>query len=280
MNEDGVHADIPDTEYHSLPSLSSSGAKLLLPPSTPAKFRERMDNPPPPKPHFDFGHLVHKLVLDAGSDIEVIDAEDWRSKAAREARDQAHAEGKIPALKDEYRQAVLMRRAVRYHPIAGSLFDSGDAEMSLYTTDPDTGIKLRARPDWMTQRRDGRLWLVDLKTCADADPETFGRTAHKWGYHLQFAWYHTVARLLELDESPAFVFVNVEKEPPYLVSVCELDLDAYQLGRADMRRAIRIYQQCTETGVWPGYAEDVHSISLPPWAYPKQPFTYQLGETA
>lgn len=263
--EDGVKSDMSDRDYHADASLSASGAKLLLPPSCPAKFRERMDNPPEPKPHFDFGHVVHALVLGKGADLAVIDAPDWRGKYAREARDKAHAGGQIPVLASEYAVAETMCHEVRCHPVAGDLMADGDAETSLFATDPDTGVKLRARPDWMTQQ-DGRLYLLDLKTCADANPATFGRTAEKWGYYLQFAWYVAVVRLLELDDSPAFLFVCVEKEPPHLVSVCELDMDAYLLGRKHMRQAINTYQRCIQTGQWPGYDNTIHSISLPPWA--------------
>ena len=58
---DGLYT-VDEQSYHrDRGSLSVSGAKLLLPPSCPAKFKERMDNPPPPKPHFDFGSIVHTL---------------------------------------------------------------------------------------------------------------------------------------------------------------------------------------------------------------------------
>lgn len=270
---EGVHSGVPDDIYHAdKTSLSASGAKLLLPPSVPAKFRERMDNPPPSKPVFDFGKLVHKLVLGEGAGIDVVQAKDWRTKAAQDAKDKAQKAGLIPVLVSEHDQAEQMAEQVEKHPIAGPLFrdncaDSGPkAEISLCVTDPDTGVRLRARPDWITQR-DGRLWLLDLKTTIDANPDTFGRSAHKWGYHIQCAWYVTVARMLELDESPAFLLVCVEKEPPYLVSVCEFDMDAYQLGKRQMLQAIRTYQECVTSGVWPGYAPEIQSLSLPAWAY-------------
>lgn len=277
---DGIYPDMPERDYHADPSLSSTGAKLLLPPSCPAKYRERMDNPPNPKPNFDFGHLVHHVVLRKGAPIAEIGAADYKTQAARKLRDLAHENGEIPALTHELTQATFMASQVFAHPVAGPLLTSGDAETSLFTTDPDAGVRMRARPDWMTQR-DGRLWLVDLKTTVDANPDTFGRAAHKWGYHIQCAWYCTVARLLELDESPAFVLVCVEKEPPYLVSVCEFDMDAYLLGRKQMQQAIQTYQRCMETGEWPGYDQTIHSISLPPWAFADdQPTVNDLLEGA
>ena len=87
---DGIYGWVPEALYHrDSGSLSFSGAKLLLPPSCPAKFKERMDNPPKPKRIFEFGHLVHLEVLGKGVDTVEIDANDYRTKAAREARDRA-----------------------------------------------------------------------------------------------------------------------------------------------------------------------------------------------
>jgi hypothetical protein len=264
----GVHGGISDAEYHSCrDSLSASGAKLLLPPSCPAKFREYMGSPPKPKPEFDFGKLAHKLVLGEGEDIVEVEAADWRGKDAREARDKAHADGKIPALTAELNRAHDMNMEVRIHPIAGPLLNAeGHSEVSLFTRDPDTGVNLRARPDRMTNGGD-RVTILDYKTAADANPATFGRTAEKWGYHIQFAWYVTVARLLKLDDNPAFLFVCQEKTPPYLVSVCELDGEAFDLGRRQMQQAIGIFKSCTDMDAWWGYGPEIHSVSLPPWAF-------------
>ncbi|PIJ36757.1 hypothetical protein BMW24_003585 [Mycobacterium heckeshornense] len=263
---DGVYPYVTLADYQAdRATLSVSGAKLLL--SSPAKYRWQLDNPPEHKPYFDVGSAVHKLILGEGPDIECVDAEDWRGKHARERRDKAHEQGRIPLLAADYHAAVDMMDAVKlHHRLAPQLFEDGRAEISLYATDPATGVRLRARPDWMTQR-DGRLWLVDLKTCANADPRDFGRTAHNLGYHLQMAWYVTVARLLELDPAPVFVFVLVEKEPPYLVSVVELDGEAFALGCRQMRRAIDTYVVCSEWDEWPGYGDGIEPVSLPPWVF-------------
>jgi hypothetical protein len=63
------------------------------------------------------------------------------------------------------------------------------------------------------------------------------------------------------------VFIAHEKEPPYLVSVVELDADAVALGRALNARAAEMFRDCRESGVWPGYGDEVHQISLPRWSY-------------
>ena len=270
---------IPDTVYHRLPGLSASGAKLLVPPSCPAKYKANRDNPPPSNAVFDLGKAVHKLVLGEGAPLQIIDAKDWRSKAASEARNEAYAAGVIPILVGDFAQIKAMSDAVLAHPVAGKLIDDsvGEAEVSLLADDPGTGVRLRARPDWSTER-DGRLWLVDLKTTVTAEPRAFARKAADYRYHLQAAWYVQVAALLNLDPCAAFVFVAVEKEPPYLVSVTEWDGEAMTEGARLMREAIKTYALCKESDFWSGYPEGITPMYLPRWAFGAQESIGELLE--
>ena len=276
--EPGIFADIPEAAYHAdRGSLSATGAKLLLPPSAPAKFRQYLDTPQDPKRHFDFGSLVHTLILGKGANLEVLDPQihglkkdgtiadsPTATSAWKQADELARRSGKLPVHIDDHSKALEIRDAVLAHPVAGPLFDSGEPEMSMYAQDPETGVQLRARVDWLT-KHGGRTWLVDLKTSLTAHPDDFARRAAKFKYHCQAAFYRMVASLLDM-ENTAFVFVVVEKTPPYLVSVVEYDAEAIAEGHRLNRIAIDTYAKCMETGVWPGYPEVVNPISLPLWA--------------
>ena len=273
--EDGLYT-VEESTYHAdRGSLSCSGAKLLLPPSCPAKFRQRMDNPPPAKRHFEFGHLVHLLVLGIGVPTVEIDADNYRTKAAQEQRDAARAEGKIPVLvgadaNDEFgaelAKAQAMADSVRAHPEAGELFRRGHPEKSLYWTDPETGVRLRARADWLTLINE-RLTCVDLKTGVTANPTELVRPFWKFGYHVQASWYRRLLIEIGLHHDPDFVFVTVEKEPPYLVTVVRYDSAAMAEGERLGRAAIDTYVECMRTGVWPSYVDQAVEIGLPPYAF-------------
>lgn len=272
ITEPGVYDAIPDRVYHADPvpagSLSVSGAKLLLPPSCPAKFAWERAHPPLPKDTYSFGHAAHKLVLGVGPDLVVVDTDDWRTKAAKEAKTAALADGNVPLLRHEHDVVQAMAAAIRNHRLAARLLAPGTGlpEQSLFWADPDTGVWLRGRVDWLRHPRAGkRLILVDYKTCDNASDEAFARTAYDYGYHRQDPWYVDGAKALGLDDDPAFVFVLQEKTPPYLVNVVELDPVAVEIGRDQNRRAITIFRRCQETGRWPGYGDDVQSIALPAW---------------
>jgi hypothetical protein len=269
----GVYTMTAD-EYHADPvaggSLSSTGARRLLPPSCPAKFRWEQDHGAPPKRHFDLGHAAHQLVLgDAGAEIVVIDADSYRTKAAQADRDDAYEAGAIPLLPAEHDQVKAMAASVLAHPIASRLFNPqrGRPEVALIWRDHSTGIWRRARFDWLPDAGPGRLIIPDLKTCASADPDALSKAVAQHGYHQQSAWYRDGAIALGLGgEDTAFVFVCVEKTPPYVVTVIELDHVAMRIGAARNRRALSIYEHCSTTGHWPPYSEDIEQISLPVWA--------------
>ena len=281
--ENGTFAGLDNESYHAdTASLSSSGAKLLLPPSCPAKFRQRMDGPKEYKQVFDFGTVTHGLVLGEGGDYVVLDpevhglkgdgkvADNPRATAMwKAAEEQARKDRKTPISKSDYERATEMAAVVWTHPLAGEILGAkGQAETSLYADDPKTGIRLRARPDWMTSAYEpSRLWIADYKTTVTAAPHDFSRKAADYGYHFQAAWYINVAKLLGLDPNPRFIFIAQEKEAPYLVSVTEFDDEAIEEGDRLVRQAIDTYAHCMKTGQWPGYDEGITQMSLPPWKF-------------
>ena len=272
ISADEYHAD-PLKDSPGGPSLSSTGARKLLN-KCPARFRYEQDNPEPPKRHYDFGHAAHRLVLGRGDGIEVIAANDFRTKAAKEARDEAHAAGRVPMLKAEFDKAQEMAAAVFAHPFAGRLFEGGKPERSLFWKDAEFGVWRRSRPDFMPQS--GTIF-ADYKTCASAQPDDLKKSIWNYGYHQQAAWYLDSIRALGIHDDPSLLFVFQEKEPPYLVTVAEADPVALGWGRIQNRKALSIFAECVETGVWPGYVDDVLRLPLPGFAEGQLEHAHDLG---
>lgn len=266
VNAPGVY-DMDAEQYHAHPSLSASGARKLLPPSCPALYRYEADHPPAPKREFDIGHAAHRLVLGAGPELAVIDAADYKTTAARQKRDEAHARGAVPLLSHEHDQVQAMAAALRAHPLATALFQPGrgQPERSLFWLDIASGVWCRARLDWLPERGTRRMILPEYKSCRSAAPDNLQRAIHDYGYHQQAAWYIDGVTALGLAAEPAFVLVAQEKTPPYLVTIAEPDAVALRIGRQLNRQAINTYRECTATGSWPGYSDGVEHIGLPAW---------------
>lgn len=266
-----VRDGMPVDEYHDHNSLSSTGARKLLPPSCPAQFRYDREHPPLPKREFDFGHAAHKLVLGDGPDIDVLEFDSYQTKAAQQQRDEAYGMDVVPLLRHEYEQVEAMAAAIRQHPVAGPLFTPGTGipERSIFWTDKGTGVRCRCRPDWLKQLP-GLTVCVDYKTAKDASPDGFSKAIQTYGYHQQDAWYLDGLEAAGLaDDGARFLFVVQQKTAPYLITVRELDTQTRDIGRARNERALRIYADCQTTGQWPdwtGPVDTIPTISLPTWA--------------
>lgn len=266
--------EMSDADYHRDPveggSLSNTEARRVL--ECPAKykwFKEHQEH----KATFEFGHAAHRQVLGIGAAIAVCDFPDWRTKDARDARAAARADGASPVLAHEWETVQAMVEAIEAHPIAHRLLTAagGKSEQAMFwrDVDPFTGrsVWLRSRLDRLpaVPTTTGRMIVADYKTAANASGTAFSRAAASYGYHQQAAWYLDGIRAL-LERHAAFVFVIQEKTAPYLVNVVELDATALQIGRELNARALARWIECTDRGVWPGYAEDVQQVALPKWA--------------
>jgi hypothetical protein len=272
ITEPGVY-DMSNEDYHADPvpggSLSSTGARRLLPPGCPAQFAYDREHPPESKPHFDMGHIAHMLVLGVGAECQVIDAPTWQTKAARVERDEARAAGLVPLLAHQYAECEAMADALRRHPLASLLFnpDHGRPEQSLFWVDEPTGIWCRARLDWLPDRIPGmRMIIPDYKTADAVDIDALVRACASHGYHQQDSWYRAAVQALGLaGDDVRFVLVFQSKTPPYLVTIVEMDHVAQRLGHQLNRQALQIYQHCRDTRSWPAHADDVVQLRLPAW---------------
>lgn len=271
ITEPGVYL-IPEDVYHADPvpgrSLSVSGAKKLLPPHCPAKFRHDQLSPPPPTQAMELGTAAHKLVLGIGPHLHVVDAKDWRTKAAQAEAEAAREAGAVPLLTADYERVDAMAAAIRRHPIASRLLspERGEPERSIFWRDEEFGVWRRGRLDQMPHPGRGRPIITDYKTTASASPEEIPKAVANYRYDMQDDWYRAAYRAMFPGEEPAFVFVFQEKTPPYLITCAELDTDARMAGERLNRAALEIYRDCAAVDNWPGYAYDITPITLPAWA--------------
>lgn len=163
--------------------------------------------------------------------------------------------------KAEWDQCLAVQRAVRSHPAAADLLKSGRAEVTIEWADSETGIKCKARIDYLADA------ISDLKTCKDASPVTFGRTAWRLAYHTQAAWYQEAVRAATGRLLP-FSFIAAEVEEPHVVQVYNVPEHVLDIGREEFRGLLRALAAYRERDQWPGYSDDgaALELSLPRWA--------------
>jgi len=281
--------DLLASDYHELKALSASAAWLLAE-DCPAKFLWRSPWNPlweaEDKPDFDLGTAAHLAVLEPDqfdARTELIEAADYRGGKAREKRDQARAEGKVPLLLWQHDIVRAIAGSIKAHPIAGQAFTDGQPEVTLTWRDGLTGVPCKARVDWLPNHGN---WLIDLKSAASANPRVWRDQAYRLGYHARAAWYIDGAAAVFGHRPDEYWFVVVEKEPPYLVSVIAFDEMALDWGRRVNRRACQLFARCTAAADWPGYRDPAANhdrafrVNLPPWALYQLQDRDEAGEFA
>jgi hypothetical protein len=259
--------DLDEREYHAHPALSNSLAKLMLPPNCPAMYPYRRAHPEETSDVFDFGRAAHAMVLGVGAPVRVLPFDDRRTNAYKAAAEEARAEGATPILAKQGERLTAMVGALADHPIAGPLLKRTDFrhELSVFWQDVAFDVHRRARLDLYPDTPLAAAIVVDYKTAESAEPRAFARKAATYGYHLQDAYYSDAVEAVT-GERPRFVFVVQEKEPPYLVSVVQLDENARDLGRRRVAEALELFAWCQERDEWPGF-DGVEVVDLPPWSY-------------
>lgn len=271
MIEPGLY-ELAIEDYHRdpcpEPSLSNSLIPWLL--QAPAKARVRhprlVAHPLETESRrMDLGSVAHKLLLGRGRDITVVEADNYRTKAAQEARDAARAEGHIPILMADLKIAEDMHTAAVRQLIAfgcGDVFGSHDGQSELAMVWQDAsgawGRNLIDRllnhlPTW-------EIW--DYKTTdRSARPEDAGLGIHvvEMGYDTQFAMQERGIFTLfpQLAGRLRFRLLFQETEDPYLISVVEPDEATMTIARKKVAMAFALWAACVKNQAWPGYTPKI-----------------------
>jgi hypothetical protein len=268
--------DLPAAAYHAdpcpEPSLSCSIANLLCH-ASPAHARQAHPRLNPDavdekREEFDLGTIAHALLLEGSADrIAIVDAKDFRTKAAQEARDAAYAAGQLPILAarwvDVQAMVVAARAQLDQHADGGRwMFTGGKPEQTVIWQ--EDGLWCRARLDWLRHSSAG-VAIDDYKTTSgSANPEAWSRAMFDRGADLQAAWYRRAVAALTEQDAP-FRYAVQETFPPYALSVISLGPDALLLAEKKVLYALDVWRSCLASNTWPGYPRQTAYAGLPPW---------------
>lgn len=266
----------PAAVYHAdpcpEPSLSSGVACTLLDETPRHAWAQHprlglVEDEDPRSRKADLGSVAHTLLTGEGRSVQVIEAEAYTTKAAREARDEAIEAGLTPVLRPDLLKAERMVDAVRAR-LSGMLgtdgaFLEGRGETAAIWQDP-TGIWGRAMIDWWSP---GQPVLWDLKTTSAGLSDRAIGTRIAEGWDLQAAWYcRGVEQLVpELRGRTRMLFVVVETAPPHECRVIALDGSARHVGHRRAVHAAALFADCLRRDRWPGYPAEVETIETPGW---------------
>lgn len=269
--------NLPAAEYHAdpcvEPSLSNSLAKQLIQTSP----RHAWMRHPRLNPHyareesetFDLGTAAHAVLLQGEAAVAIIDAKDWRTTAAKDARTAARLAKQIPILAarwaDVQAMVIAARDQLAAHRDGRLMFLDGQAEQTFLWK--DQGVWCRALLDYHRRQADALFpWAIDdyKTTGASANPDEWTRTLFSSGFDLQVAWYQRAVHLVT-GEQAQFRFAVQENFPPYALSVIALGPDAAVIAEKKRQYAVERWQDCRARDVWPTYPDRTCYAALPGW---------------
>jgi hypothetical protein len=147
------------------------------------------DNRPLPKKAFNFGSVVHKMLLEP----EHMTHEEW-----------------ISLTDDEQEKANRMYEAVQKHTFTSELIKIAEREQThLFEID---GLPCKSKLDLKYDEL-----IVDLKTTSSQNIVEFCEALQKFDNHRQAAFY-----LDGTDDGKEFVFIGIQKHAPFEIFHVEL----------------------------------------------------------
>jgi exodeoxyribonuclease VIII len=267
---------ISNQEYHADNSRISNSRLKELAKSPRHYWAKYLDPNRQPEPQTDallLGQACHTAVFEPhkfDKEFAVKPKFDMRTTAGKQAAAdfQEMNNGKTLITIDMYDNAMRIKSAVRNHDVAKLFLQKGKAEETFYFTEPESGAPVKIRTDFISESTN---YIVDLKTTKDASPLAFGKSAYDYWYHTQAALYLDGLSFNNVRPD-GFLFIAVESSAPYEVALYYADDEAIQLGRQTYMPLLKLFQECQQSGNWPGYSSEVQQLQLPNWALNKLKF--------
>lgn len=248
-----------DKKYRDAPGISQSALKQVL--KSPYKYKYFLDNPEPPTPAMEFGLLLHTVVLQPSVFIDeyaIIPKVDRRTKIGKADYADFCEENKdkIWCKLDDYEKCVEMMNALDTNKQALSLLANADErEASIFWSDESTGTPCKGRIDAIGD------YLIDIKTTEDASYYGFMRSIRTYGYDVQAAFY-VDGYFQATGKSKGFVFIAIEKKPPYAIGVYQLDEIGMSGGYQRYCKGLEVMKKCQAEDYWPSYTDNISTIFM------------------
>ena len=263
-----------EKEYRAHPAISRS--ELFKISESPEKFKYYREHPEEPTPALLFGQLFHAMALQPETvwdEFIIAPDVDRHTKAGKEAyaEFEAQAQGKAIVTSDMAQQAYEMCEALHNNEFVKKLF-KGEKEKAFFWKDDLTGEPCKCRTDILlpliltdleTGERYPSIHIIDIKTTENAETDAFIKSSIKYGYDFQSAMYIEGVKMnypktqmvdgVEKNIHFKFVFIVIEKKPPYAINILQADKLFLLRGYDLFREYIGTYHYCRESGNWFGY---------------------------
>lgn len=214
------------------------------------------------------GTLAHCAILEpdelATRYVVKPDGMSFASKDGKAWRD-AQPAGVAIIDQDAYITAQRQRDAVMRIGELRRLLSSGVSEVSLFWVDAETGLRCKARVDWLHTIAPRHVMPLDLKTISDLTPDAVSRAVTNYGYHRQRAHYLNGLRACGL-RADDFGFAFVSSSYPFLAAPYIVDDETADQGHEEVAELLDRFANCQKSNDWPAFGDGFQLTGLMKWA--------------
>lgn len=251
--ESGIY-NISNEIYHASDGISRSGVMELK--KSPLHLWDRYLNPDrPPKKlskPLTLGSALNHILLEPQLfhlEFAVCKKVNGATKAGKAYKIEfaESAAGRQIITEEEHALLTQIADAIKAHPKSAKVLNGAKIETSIYWRDEVTDLLCKARPDIWNQELN---ILCDLKTAAEAWPESFSYSVRRYGYHIQAAMQIDGVEKLTGKKVDNFLFIVAPTERPHKPYFYILPEAMISLGRQEYREALKVAKICMDKGRW------------------------------
>jgi hypothetical protein len=137
--------------------------------------------------------------------------------------------------------------------IIQALIKNTEYQLSLFWTDPETGLNLKTRPDVCKRKKNV---VINVKTTLDGSPKGFSSDLAKYDYPLQACLEISGCLNTRLMESvDEYYWLVVEKVPPYNATVYQFDQEDQKYFMDELTYVLKKTKRAMDENMYPGYSD-------------------------
>ena len=240
------------------------------------------------KEHFDFGHVAEMMLLEPKEDWKYVvfdpekrpepESDGFRSKKNKEWKAQFMAENQeadnLIISKEDLAKIEIMIKNARKNQNIVDLIKGSQTQPSIFWTDPETGIKLKTRPDlWKgVPGSKTEIIVTDIKTADDGSPNGFGKQMVKLDYAFQGLMQVIGAEIMTGKKVALYTYVVLEKKAPYNATTYVVSEEEFNKIRPAFFNMLKRLAKAEKDGYKNDYANEDNGAGG--WVPLKLPFWY------
>jgi hypothetical protein len=231
--------------------VSASDLKTFLKSPRSYFYDKNRTDPKPDKRHFAVGSALHEYIMEKDQfdkNFLVSPKFDRRTKDGKEKYEQFQLKAQGKTIIDEQEMTMIEQMSInaKMNRTFMELLEGSHYEISCYTVDEKTGLKVRLRPDILPTTRST---IVDIKSCLDSSPKGFKGDVYSYGYSLSSAYY------LDFLGRENYVFAAIEKNAPFQASMYVLNDEMTDYGRFQYRMGLDLLKWSLDNNYYCDYVE-------------------------